>query len=284
MQYILTYNNRPITNVSDENQFLAISSEYWVPVTWNGLTDFDGKYIWSDGTNTYYSSGSSQYVLDKSNNTWLTKTWSGASVKLDGRFIWYNPYSNDWIYSNGSIHLALSGSTWETTEFTQTGGGAASFTGSTIWYNGPQNSRRAYRAGGANYRLLDARIWYLMKSTDWPSMRTDYLWYPHDFDTEGKTYYSRSATGYQGVIENETYSSISWSVKPYQGAYVWTSASHTYYSYNNKNYVLNDEKTSWLLTYLPGLNGVSLDASHIWHDGSITYYSYGTTHLKLVND
>lgn len=284
MQYILTYNNRPITNVSDENQFLAISSGYWVPVTWNGLTDFDGKYIWSDGTNTYYSSGSSQYVLDNSNNTWITKTWSGTSVKLDGRFIWYNPYSNDWIYSNGSTHLALNGSTWETTEFTQTGGGAASFTGITIWYNGPQNSRSAYRAGGANYRLLDARIWYLLKSTDWPSMSTDYLWYPHDFDTEGKTYYSRSEPGYQGVIENETYSSISWSVKPYQGAYVWTSANHTYYSYNNNNYVLNDEKTAWLLTYWPGLNGVSLDASHIWHDGSTTYYSYGTTHLKLVND
>jgi len=282
---VLTYNNRPITNVVGENQFLSINSSYWTPVTWKGLTNFDGKYVWSDGTNIYYSSGSSQYVLNRSNNTWSTKTWSGTTVQLDGSYIWYNPYSNDWIYSNGSTQLAFNGSTWEETAFTQTGGGAASFTGSTIWYNGTSNSLRAYRAGGTNYRLGGSRIWYTLTSTGWPAMSKSYLWYPHDFATEGKTYYSRTATGYQGVIENEKYSSISWgSVKPYQGAYVWHSANHTYYSYNGNNYVLNDDKTAWLLTYWAGLNGVSLDASHIWHDGSNTYYSYGTTHLKLVND
>lgn len=282
---VLTYNNRPITNVAGENQFLSINSSYWTPVTWKGLTNFDGKYVWSDGTNIYYSSGSSQYVLNRSNNTWSTKTWSGTTVQLDGSYIWYNPYSNDWIYSNGSTQLAFNGSTWEETAFTQTGGGAASFTGSTIWYNGTSNSLRAYRAGGTNYRLSSSRVWQTVTSSNWPAMSKSYLWYPHDFATDGKTYYSRTATGYQGVIENGTYSSISWgSVKPYQGAYVWNSANHTYYSYNGNNYVLNDDKTAWLLTYWAGLNGVSLDASHIWHDGSNTYYSYGTTHLKLVND
>ena len=282
---VLTYNNRPITNVAGENQFLSINSSYWTPVTWKGLTNFDGKYVWSDGTNIYYSSGSSQYVLNRSNNTWSTKTWSGTTVQLDGSYIWYNPYSNDWIYSNGSTQLAFNGSTWEETAFTQTGGGAASFTGSTIWYNGTSNSLRAYRAGGTNYRLNGSRLWYTLKSTGWPAMSKSYLWYPHDFATEGKTYYSRTATGYQGVIDNGAYSSISWgSVKPYQGAYVWHSANHTYYSYNGNNYVLNDDKTAWLLTYWAGLNGVSIEASHIWHDGSNTYYSYGTTHLKLVND
>lgn len=35
----------------------------WEPITWNGLTEFDGAQVWSDGVNIYYSKGEEHYVL-----------------------------------------------------------------------------------------------------------------------------------------------------------------------------------------------------------------------------
>ena len=73
----------------------------WTTKTWSGLTSFDGQYIWTDGENIYYSSDSTQYVLDKSTSTWTTKTWTGLTsfrggyVWTDGERVYYsrNAYS-----------------------------------------------------------------------------------------------------------------------------------------------------------------------------------------------
>ena len=54
-------------------------------VTWNNVSP-RGHWIWSDGTNIYYSNGGT-YVFDKSNSTWSTKSWNGLT-SFDGRFIW----------------------------------------------------------------------------------------------------------------------------------------------------------------------------------------------------
>ena len=64
---------------------VLIDGDTWEPKTWNGLTGFYGQYIWTDGTNTYYSNSSKQYVLN--GDTWKSKTWTGLTT-FDGRDIW----------------------------------------------------------------------------------------------------------------------------------------------------------------------------------------------------
>jgi hypothetical protein len=213
-------------------------------------------------------------------------SWGGDNINtIRGDYIWYNNISNEWIFSKGSTHMVLNGTTWEPTSFSMEGGGAVSFNGYNIWYNKTLDSRKTYLAGSAYYKLSSSRYWSLLRSTGWPTMSNSYLWYTHDFDSDGNTYYSTLSR--QGVITNAEYSSILWgSVKPDEGSMVWHSANHTYYSATNgNNYVLNDDKTAWLPIYWPGLNiAIYSGRFSTWHDGSTTYYSHGTTHLKLVND
>ena len=55
-----------------------------------------GDLVWTDGTNIYYSNGSDQFVLNKSTNTWSTKSWNGVtnfrgdSIWTDGDNIYYS--------------------------------------------------------------------------------------------------------------------------------------------------------------------------------------------------
>lgn len=72
----------------------------WVPKTWSGLMslDFDGTNIWTDGTDIYYSSGTNQYVLDKSTSTWSTKTWQGLT-SFTGQNVWKD---GDHIYCSNN--------------------------------------------------------------------------------------------------------------------------------------------------------------------------------------
>ena len=41
----------------------VLQGDTWVKKTWNGLTSFYGNYIWTDGTNYYYSNYSEQHRL-----------------------------------------------------------------------------------------------------------------------------------------------------------------------------------------------------------------------------
>ena len=64
-----------------------------------------GADTWTDGTNIYYSSGSNQYVLDKTTSTWSAKTWSGIdtffgyNIWTDGDNIYYCDGSSSTYYS-----------------------------------------------------------------------------------------------------------------------------------------------------------------------------------------
>ena len=67
--------------------------------------------IWTDGTNIYSSDGSSQYVLNKSTSTWSTKTWNNYTPQR-GSYIWSD--GTNVYYSSGSNQYVLdkSTSTW----------------------------------------------------------------------------------------------------------------------------------------------------------------------------
>ena len=85
------------------DQYILDKSTYtWNSKVWNGYSDIYGGSIWSDGTNTYYSFGPDQYVLNKS--TWNPKTWNGFS-NIDGRQIWTD---DNIYYSCGPDQYVLS--------------------------------------------------------------------------------------------------------------------------------------------------------------------------------
>ena len=80
-----------------ENEYIPLAT---TTKTWNGLNNFGGDGIWTDGTNIYYSNSTTHYVLDKSTPTWTTKTWNGLNnfygyrIWSDGENIYYSLYIN----------------------------------------------------------------------------------------------------------------------------------------------------------------------------------------------
>ena len=63
------------------NPHTLVNPSIWETKTWSGLTEFHGIYTWTDGTDIYYSYGTSnQYVLDKATSTWKPKTWNGLTM------------------------------------------------------------------------------------------------------------------------------------------------------------------------------------------------------------
>ena len=62
------------------NQYVYDKETFtWSEKTWNGITNFDGRYVWTDGEKYYYSNGSEQYQLDKATSTWTEKIWTGLT-------------------------------------------------------------------------------------------------------------------------------------------------------------------------------------------------------------
>lgn len=73
------------------------NSTNWIPETWSGLTDFDGKYIWKDNDgHIYYSNESVQYELV--NGVWVEKDW-GTNTPRQGQEVWKD--------NNGHIYYSL---------------------------------------------------------------------------------------------------------------------------------------------------------------------------------
>ena len=109
------------------------SDKVWSAKTWSGLSSFNGNKVWTDGTNIYYSSGTTHYVLDKSTSTWSSKSWNGLN-SFAGDYIWTD---GDNIYYSGGTSsdqyvLDKSTSTWSK----KTWSGLTSFDGIYIWTDG----------------------------------------------------------------------------------------------------------------------------------------------------
>lgn len=110
-------------------------TEEWEKKIWNGFTDFpeqDGsaRYIWTDGTEIYYSYDDRgiclQYVLNKSTDTWEEKTWN---IALNAYDVWTDGVNI--YYSNGSAQYVLNKETGEWEE--KVWEGLTSFSGSNVW-------------------------------------------------------------------------------------------------------------------------------------------------------
>ncbi len=60
-------------NIVEDIKFYAILTKLqlsrFTPKTWNGLSNFNGQYVWTDGDKTYYSNADKQYVLNVETST-----------------------------------------------------------------------------------------------------------------------------------------------------------------------------------------------------------------------
>ena len=109
------------------------------------MTDFEGKNVWTDGENIYYSYGNFQYQLDKSTSTWNQKTWNGLR-SFNGSSIWTDGTS---VYSSaGQYHYQLDASTSNWSQISWTG--LVSFEGFNVW---TANNNVYYSLGEQQYKL-----------------------------------------------------------------------------------------------------------------------------------
>ena len=237
--------------------------------SWSGLTNFQGDRIWSDGTNTYYSSGSGeQYKLN--GTTWVTQTWSGFSDIYKNE-IWSD--GTNTYYSSGLDQYKLNGNTWESQTWT------------TIRY---PNGSNIWTDGSNVYHVIgdDTITYYKLNGNNWEQVSfsgvniTDFnascVW------SDGtNTYYSDTYDeARQYKLNGTTWVTQTWiGLTDFDGFRVWHDGEDIYYSQGTQ-YKLNG--TTWEEITFEGMT--NLYGEMIWTDGTDIYSSEGTSHYKLVKD
>ena len=172
----------PLAGGGCRPSFNHVKAENWTAKIWNGLTDFNGEYIWTDGDNIYYSRDLT-YVLDKATSTWTIKMWSGL-LFFYGDNIWTD---GDNIYYSNSIKqyvLNKSTSTWTR----KTWNGLTDFSGQHIWTDG----ENIYYSSGSSQYVLDKST-----STWIPKTWNGYMVSGNNVWTDGENvYYSGGSNQY----------------------------------------------------------------------------------------
>jgi len=269
--------------------------------------DFYRSAVWTDGDNVYYSSGTTQYVLDKDTSIWHIKTWTGmtnfhaSSIWTDGENIYY---------SSGSTHYVLdkATSTWSVKTWT----GLTSFASNKhIWTDG----ENIYYSYGSNQYVLDKttstwntktwsgltdfngsevwmdgeNIYYSRSSTQYVLDKSTSTWnaktwtgispsYGSDIWIDGENiYYSSGST--QRVLDKttSTWSKKTWTgLTNFYGTDVWADGDNIYLFKDGKRYKLNKEESAWEPESVKWLLEIAIDGRDIWTDGENIYYSHST--------
>lgn len=108
----------------------------WTTKTWTNAENFEPGNLWSDGINIYYSSGTTQKILNTSTGLWSTKTWSGrtnfstANIWTDGETIYCSVYESSTMKH---FYLNINTSTWTSTSFS---GLTGRWVPANIWSDG----------------------------------------------------------------------------------------------------------------------------------------------------
>lgn len=109
------YNGILKYDYNKEHIQLNPTTNLWETYTSN-IQVFSSGYIWDDGTNIYYSQGTTQYKLNKSTNDWEAITWNISSFQ--GYNVW-KAYGEIYLVVNTSsptlyYKLNKTDRTWET--------------------------------------------------------------------------------------------------------------------------------------------------------------------------
>ena len=245
--YVWTDHEGDVYYSEDSAQYIFNkSTSKWSTKNWTGsLTNLDGRYVWTDGKNTYYSdpgkSTVGQMLLDKANSTWVSKTWTGLTsfygddIWTDGENIYYSHNKDQYV-------LDKTTSTWTV----KTWGGFL-FHGDRIWTDGDN----IYYSNSSTQYVLDKSTSTWSQKT-WTGLNA---FYGYDIWTDGENIYcshsvSQSSTQYVLDKATSTWTEHIWDTLPdLDGQYIWTDGKNTYYSYfvgdvsypsNNKQYILAD--------------------------------------------
>lgn len=265
--------NKVITNVIPDKGF----GNTWSEKTWSGLTSFDGKYVWTDSGNIYYSNGSDQYIFNKNINSWEEKTWSGLT-SFDGQCIWTdgeNIYSE--VTNNDNYVLNKNTSTWELKNWSiDDGADILISSGEDIWSDG----ENIYWSGGSMFYLqliLDktALIWHYKTWNGLTGFLGRYVW------TDGDNiYYSNGSSQYILDKATSTWNAKTWNgLMNFDGRYIWTDGDNVYYSNGSNQYVLDKSTSTWSTKTWNELT--NFDGRNIWIDGDNIYYSDSSNQYSL---
>ena len=241
----------------------------WDQKTWSGLSNFDGSFVWTDGTDIYYSNNNYQYVLDKSTFTWSVKTWNGVPYFYREN-IWTD--GTDIYYSNGSAQYVLdkTTSTWSV----KTWNGISTIYGHRIWTDGTN----IYCSNGSQQYVLDksTSTWSEKIWSGLTSFVGNLVW------TDGTNFYYSTTSGAQYVLNKSTstWSEKIWSgLTLFSGSDIWTDGTDIYCSNGSSQYILDKTTSTWSVITWGGLS--SFNRSSIWTDGTDIYFSNGSEQYVL---
>lgn len=233
------------------------------------ISAFNGSYVWNHGNNTYYSNGSSQYVLDKTTNVWQPKTWNGLPSFFSGYNVWTD--GTNYYYSNSSTQYVLSGDTWSPV----TWNGLTSFSAKNVWNIG---TKYYYSSGTTHYELTNKST-YTWSTKTWTGLSS---FNGEDVWTDGVNVYcstSRNISShYKLNTASSTWSTMTWNGQTnFKGSDVWTDGT-SYYASNrdpnaNVNLVLDVATQTWSKMTWNG-DMTFPTSTYIWTDGKYMYYSH----------
>ena len=198
------------TYYSNGSTQYVLDNGLWKPKEWDIALDYGG-YVWTDGANIYYSYNSTQYVLD--NGMWKPKEWN-VEIML-GNCIWTD--GANIYYSYNSTQYVLDNGEWKT----KTWGGLediGSFNGSNIWSDG----ENVYYSYGTNDWILERDTWEPVSLVCSHDIKTSYMWTDGTF-----VYQSLPPSGLQSVFRGNAWESQTWS-QEFKPKDVWTDGKDIY--------------------------------------------------------
>ena len=248
-------------------------------IIFSGMNSFEGSNIWTDGENTYYSSSSNHYVLNKSTNTWTKKSWTGLNT-FNGANIWTDGIDTYHTSSNVTYVLNKETSTWSQKDW-NISIDRTLLRGSCIWSDGENiyfNSAWSEQFGGTtyySYMLNKSTNTWVEKTWNIDISSGSCIW------TNGiDIYYTISSVTYILNKSTNTWFEKTWNVNIANSSYIWTDGINTYYSNNGTHYILDKSTNTW---FVKNWNITTFTGNYIWSDGTNTYYSYkGTNYIIYV--
>lgn len=266
------YNNLPSADKNDHNK-LYFTRVADTSRDWSGLTSFAANYIWTDGTNIYYSDIWHPENNSKLNgNTWEPITWTGLTA-FAGSDVWTD--GTNIYYSSTSDQYKLNGTTWEVMTWT----GLTNFYGKHVWTDGTD----IYYSNGSDQYKLNGTTWETMNWTGLTSFYGSYIW------SDGTNIYHSYYSSHH-KLNGTTWESVTWTgLTNFYGNYIWIDGTNIYCSYSTSNgegvytqyhYKLNG--TNWDTMIWSGLTGgEDFYGYKTWTDGIYTYYSDWSTQYRL---
>ena len=253
------------TPITKDTTFYALLEKVdFSPMVWNGLTDFDGNSVWTDGQDYYYSWGANQYILNKQTKEWEECEWN--IQVLYGDSVWQ--FKGNVYYSRFDEQYKLNRQTkeWEEVKWNSSID-TDHFTADYIWTDGTD----LFFSCNTEQYVLNIET-YTWEEIEWNIPDNAYFQGDRVWTDGVNIYFSNGTSQYQLNKETHTWSEKSFiGLGNFHGYNVWTDGENIYYSNGSYQYQLDKATSTWTEKIWTGLT--SFSGNNIWTDGVNTYYS-----------